>query len=154
MQDFYHCSHKWQHLESVQMPQPLSQWSRRADRRLQTRLVVKKTIWWLYFVLQRSPPHGAFNGTAMESISEMSLKDLLLVICKYVTFALVFSDINNKVTVVWVKATVSPTAFSLWHDCAHYCTTMLPTVESLHWKFLFYSLMWVQVYLAVRQSTS
>lgn len=32
----------------------------------------------------------------------------LLVICKYVTFALVFSDINNRVTVVRVKATESP----------------------------------------------
>lgn len=50
-----------------------------------------------------------FNATAMESIGEMSLKDLRIFVgnLQYVTFALVFSDMNNRVTVVWVKATES-----------------------------------------------
>lgn len=138
------------------MPQPLSQWSRRADRRLQERLVVEKNLF-DYCILYSSALHHMEHS--MPRPWRASVKCLsktfafLLVICKYVTFALVFSDINNEVTVVWVKATVSPTAFSLWHDCAHDCTTILPIVESLHWKFLFYSLMWVQVYLAVTKST-
>lgn len=36
----------------------------------------KKKIWWLYFGLQCSSPHAAFNFPAMGSIGEMFLTDL------------------------------------------------------------------------------